>query len=423
MAKTHLVVGLDVGTYLTKIAVAKQLRPDKEPSVIALGTTLSEGLRRGVVVDIHDATRSIVVALEQASKMIEEDISQVIVSINGEHLGCMNTAGKVAVSRADGEVTQEDLERVIANATPDPSSANKSVIDVVPKNFILDEESGIKNPIGMNGIRLEVEALLLEGGTSAMKNTDKCVEGAKLNIQHHMIGPIAASQSVLTKKQKELGVMVVDMGAETTSLAVYEEGKLVHVAVIPLGSGHVTRDLAVGMRTSMEVAEKVKVKYGIALESALGTAGKTQIDLAKLNEAEVGVFPISYVADIIEARLKEIFEHVRAELKSIEREGLLPAGVVLVGGGSNIQSIVDLGKRELRLPVKIGVPVGVEGSIADVDNPTYATLVGLLLSGFDDEYEEDSFSDGTGTALDVGASLGGIGGWFKKILSVFLPTD
>ncbi len=423
MAKTQLVVGLDVGTYLTKIAVAKQLRPDKEPSVIALGTTLSEGLRRGSVVDIHDATRSIVVALEQAAKMIEEDISQVIVSINGDHLGCVNTAGKVAVSRADGEVTQEDLERVISNATPGASSPNKSVIDVIPKNFILDEESGIKNPIGMNGIRLEVEALLLEGGTSAMKNTDKCVEAAKLDIQHHMIGPIAAAQSVLTKKQKELGVMVLDLGAETTSLAVYEEGKLVHVSVIPLGSGHVTRDLAVGMRTSMEVAEKVKVKYGIALESALGAGGKTQIDLAKLHEEEVGVFPISYIADIIEARLKEIFEQVRSELKSIQREGLLPAGVVLVGGGANIQSVVDLGKRELRLPVKIGVPVGVEGSIADVDNPMFATLVGLLLSGFDDEYEDDSFSDGTSTNLDVGSGLSGVGGWFKQVLSIFLPTD
>ncbi len=423
MVKPQLVVGLDVGTYLTKIAVAKQLRPDKEPSVIALGTTVSEGLRRGSVVDIHDVTRSIVVALEQASKMIEEDISQVIISINGDHLGCITTAGKVAVSRADGEVTQEDIERVIHNATPGPSSSNKSVIDVIPKNFILDEESGIKNPIGMNGIRLEVEALLLEGGTSAMKNIDKCVEESHLHIQHHMVGPIASSQSVLTKKQKELGVMALDMGAGTTSLAVYEEGKLVHIAVIPVGAGHVTQDLAIGMRTSIEVAEKVKIKYGIALESSLGADGKAQIDLSKLSDEEVGVFPVSYVADIIEARLKEIFEQVRAELKSIEREGLLPAGVVLVGGGANIQSVVDLAKRELRLPVKLGIPVGIEGSIADVDNPLYANLVGLLLSGFDEDYDEESLSLGSGDGSVSESGLGGLGNLFKKVLSVFLPTD
>lgn len=388
MTKNEIIVGLDIGTSFTKMAIGKRLREDKTPSIIALGVAPSEGVRRGVVIDIQDVTRSINEALDIASKMIEEDIKSVYISINGAYIKSHLTSGKIAISRGDGEVTEEDKDRVMVNANPGPSGQNKEVIGVIPKTYTLDEETGIKNPVGMNGIRLEVEALIIENNSSSMKNLEKCIYNLGLAIEDQEIGIIAAAQSVLTKKQKDLGVSVIDMGAGTTSIAVYEEGHLIHIGVIPIGANHITNDLAIGLRTSIEVAEKVKLKYGVALEKSLGDTAKLKIDLAKIDAAEEGVFPIPYIASIIEARLKEIFELITQELKKIDRDGLLPAGVVLVGGGANLKAIADLAKQELKLPIKIGSPQGVEGSIADVDNPIYANLVGLIKSEF--EHIEDS---------------------------------
>lgn len=388
MTKNEIIVGLDIGTSFTKVAIGKRLREDKSPSIIALGVASSEGVRRGVVIDIQDVTNSVNDALGIASKMIEEDIKAVYISINGAYMKSHLTSGKVAVSRGDGEVTEEDINRVITNANPGPSGQNKEIIGVIPKTYTLDEETGIKNPIGMNGIRLEVEALIIENNSSSIKNLEKCIHNLGLIIEDQEIGIIAAAQSVLTKKQKDLGVAVIDMGAGTTSIAVYEEGHLIHIGVIPIGANHITNDLAIGLRTSIEVAEKVKLKYGVALEKSLGDTAKLKIDLSKIDSEEEGIFPIPYIASIIEARLKEIFELVTQELKKIDRDGLLPAGAVLVGGGANLKSISDLAKQELKLPIKIGSPQGVEGSIADVDNPIYANLVGLIKSEF--EHIEDS---------------------------------
>jgi cell division protein FtsA len=391
MAQNEIIVGLDVGTSFTKMAIGKRLREDKTPSIIALGVAPSEGVRRGVVSDIQDATKSINQALEYTSKMVEEDIKEVSISINGVHIKSYTASERVAVSKIDGDVTEEDVNRVIANANPGPSSQNKEIIGIIPKTYTLDEETGIKNPVGMNGIRLEVEALILENNTSATKNLEKCIHNLGLKVESQEIGIIASAQSVLTKKQKDLGVAVIDLGAGTTSLAVYEEGHLIHIGVIPIGANHITNDLAIGLRTSIEVAEKVKLKYGVALEKSLGESAKLKIDLSKIDSEEEGIFPVAYIASIIEARSKEIFELITKELKKIERDGLLPAGVVLVGGGANLKAIADLAKQELKLPVKIGTPQGVEGSIADVDNPIYANLVGLIKSEFDHiEYSQDS---------------------------------
>jgi cell division protein FtsA len=404
MQKNEIIVGLDVGTYFTKIAIGKRLREDKTPSIIALGVAPSEGVRRGVVIDIQDATNSIKESLDYSSKMIEEDIKDIIISLNGANIKSHLSIGKVAVSRADGEVTEEDVNRVINNSNTGPSGQNKEVIDIIPKTYILDEETGIKNPIGMNGIRLEVEALIVEDTSSSMKNLEKCIHNLGLRIDSQEIGIVASANSVLTKKQKDLGVAVIDIGAGTTSIAVYEEGHIIYLGVIPIGSNHITNDLAIGLRTSIEVAEKVKLKYGVALEKALGENAKLKIDLNKIDSEEEGVFPVSYVASIIEARSKEIFELITKELKKIERDGLLPAGVVLVGGGANLKAISDLAKYELKLPVKIGTPQGVEGSIADVDNPIYANLVGLIKGGFEHIGEEIGHRDNMSNVVKKNSS-------------------
>jgi|688.fasta_scaffold00955_8 cell division protein FtsA len=392
MTKNEIIVGLDVGTSFTKMAIGKRLREDKTPSIIALGIAPSEGVRKGVVTDIPDATKSISEALDYASKMIEEDIKGIIISLNGSHIKSHIATGKVAVSKADGEVTEDDINRVINNANPGPSGQNKEIIDIIPKTYILDEETGIKNPVGMNGIRLEIEALIIENNSSSIKNLEKCIYNLGLKVDSQEVGVIASAESVLTKKQKDLGVAVIDLGSGTTSIAVYEEGHLIHIGVIPIGANHITNDLAIGLRTSIEVAEKVKLKYGLALEKALGENSKLKIDLSKIDSGEEGVFPIAYIASIIEARSREIFGLIIQELKKIERDGLLPAGVVLVGGGANLKAMADLAKQELKLPVKIGVPQGVEGSIADVDNPIYANLVGLIKGGFPPPIGDDMSS-------------------------------
>lgn len=404
MTKNEIIVGLDIGTSLTKMAVGKRLREDKTPSIIALGVAPSEGVRRGVVIDIQDATRSINEALDYAAKMIEEDIKEVVISLNGAHIKSHLTTGKVAVSRADGEVTEEDIKRVITNSNPGPSGQNKEIIEIIPKTYILDEETGIKNPIGMNGIRLEVEALIVEDTSSSIKNLEKCIHNLGLRVDFQEIGIVASAQSVLTKKQKDLGVAVIDLGAGTTSIAVYEEGHLIHIGVIPIGASHITNDLAIGLRTSIEVAEKVKLKYGVALEKALGENAKLKIDLAKIDSEEEGIFSIAYIANIIEARSREIFELVTQELKKIERDGLLPAGIVLVGGGANLKAIADLAKQDLKLPVKIGNPQGVEGSITDVDNPIYANLVGLIKGGFEHLGEEIGHRDNMSNVVKKNSS-------------------
>lgn len=418
MVKNEIIVGLDVGTSFTKMAIGKRLREDKTPSIIALGVAVSEGVRRGVIIDIQDATRSINEALDLTSKMIEEDIKKICISINGVHITSHLTSGKVAISRGDGEVTEEDKNRVITNADTGPSGQNKEIIKLVPKTYTLDEETGIKNPVGMNGIRLEIEALIIENNSSSLKNLEKCIHKLGLIVEDQEIGIIAAAQSVLTKKQKDLGVAVIDLGAGTTSMAVYEEGHLIHIGVIPIGANHITNDLAIGLRTSIEVAEKVKLKYGIALERSLGENAKLKIDLAKIDSQEEGVFPIAYIASIIEARSKEIFELITQELKKIERDGLLPAGIVLVGGGANLKAISDLAKQELKLPIKIGSPQGVEGSIADIDNPIYANLVGLIKSEFE-QIEDTTESRDMSNVIKQGSSK--ILNPIKKLLKRIFP--
>ena len=414
MTKNPIVVGLDVGTYFTKIAVAKKLREEKEPSIIALGVSPTEGMRKGVVVDIKDVTRSIVIALESASKMIQEDITSVHISLNGDQIICKNTSGKVAVSRADGEVTEDDLNRVYQTANPGPSGQNKMILDIIPKSFTLDEETEIKHPVGMNGIRLELDAVLVESTIPPIKNLEKFINDAGLHILSSETAIITSSSAILTKKQKELGVIVIDMGAGTTSFAVYEEGRLIHFKILPIGSAHITSDIAIGMRIPVDLAEKVKIMFGYAMESHIPNDKRVKIDLSKINEEEVGTYSVNFLSGIIEARLKEIFSLISKDLREIGREGLLPAGVILVGGGANLRSIIDLAKRELKLPVKIAIPRGVEGSVADVDNPMFATLVGLLLTGFSEQNtmeSNQSFEEKSNFINNI----------WNKIVKIFIP--
>jgi cell division protein FtsA len=377
MPKNNIIAALDIGTNKVRAVVASiKGKEETKPRIIGVGESISSGMRRGVVVDIEEMTKSIRRAIDQAERSSGVSIERARVTIGGSHIKAKGSKGIVAVSRADEEVSEDDVLRAISNASAVSLDPNREVIHVISREFNIDGQGGIQDPRGMTGVRLEVDALIVEGLTPYIKNLRKCLENAKVQIEELVLNVLAASQAVLSKRQKELGVLVLDLGGGTVGMTVYEETKLVHIHVLPIGSVHITNDIAIGLRSSIEVAEKVKLNYGSCLPGDISK--KDTIDLSKIDEKEEGVANRREVAKIIEARIEEIFSLVNKELKKIDRERLLPSGVVLVGGGSKIPGIIDLAKDKLKLPVQLGYPQGIDGLVDKVDDPTFVTAIGLI---------------------------------------------
>ena len=377
MAKSNVIVGLDVGTSKVRVVIASfKNREEAKPRIIGVGESSSLGMRKGAVVDIEEMTKSIKRAIDQAERGSGVSIEKAYVSIGGNHIRAKSSKGIVAVSRADEEVSEEDVLRAINNASAVSLDPNREVIHVIPRAFSIDGQGEIQDPRGMTGVRLEVDTLIIEGLTPYIKNLRKCLTKAGVEIEELVLNVLAASQTVLSRKEKELGVLVLDLGGGTAGMTVYEERKLLHVHILPIGSSHITNDIAIGLRASIEVAEKVKLNYGSCLPDEIDK--KDVIDLSKIDEKEEGTANRRDVAKIIEARIDEIFSLVNKELKKIDRERLLPSGVVLVGGGAKISGIIDLAKDRLRLPVQLGYPQEIDGLIDKIDDPTFTTVVGLI---------------------------------------------
>ena len=334
-----------------------------------------------MVVDIEEMTKSIKKSIEQAERMVGSSIEKAFVAVGGSHIKARSSKGIAAVSRADEEVTEEDILRAISNASAVSLGPNKEVLDIIPREFNLDGQEGIQDPRGMTGVRLEVDTLIIEGQTQYLKNLRKCLALNHVEIDGLVLDILVASDAVLSKKQKELGVLVLDFGAGTVGMSVYEEGKLLDVHILPIGSVHITNDIAIGLRTSVDVAERVKLVYGSCLPEEISK--RDVIDLSKIDEKEEGVANRKEMARIIEARIDEIFNLVNKELKRIGRERLLPSGAVLVGGGAKIPGIIDLAKDRLKLNVQIGYPAEINGLIDKVDDPSYATAVGLIFKSME----------------------------------------
>jgi len=420
MPEEPVVVGIDIGTYLTKVVVAKKLRDDLPPSIITWGTSLTEGMRKGVVIDEEDAAQSVNEALKEVRDVFDEEIEDVYVSIGGEHIGSVVRKEKIAVSRADTEVSPDDVQRLKDHVARHTSSRNRKQLKVVERSYFLDDTAGIHNPVGMQGIRLELEGVLIEGDESAIQSLDKVFEKSQLQVLDKQIGILMASEAVLSKKQKELGVVVVDIGASTTSIVVYEERTIIHLAVIAIGASHITNDLAIGLKTSVDIAEHVKIKYGYASPEYIPEKRQNKrIQLSEFSSEETSSFPIEFVSEVIEARMQEIFKFVNEELASVEREGLLPAGVVLTGGGANTRGITSLAKEELDIPAKVGEPEGIEGDSAEVKNPAFAVTIGLVLYGMSHEYtpqEDQAFAQSGKKIPQVLKSvISGVKNWFQKL--------
>ena len=355
MAKETIIVGLDVGSCFIRTVVAKVRADRTKPQIIGTSQAPSFGLRRGVVVDIEESVKNISQAVQEAERRSGVSIERVYVSLSGNHITSRTSKGVIAVSRADGEISREDVERAVKASSAISLLANREILHIIPRSFSVDDQTGIKDPVGMSGVRLEVDTLIIEGATPFIKNLTKCISEAGLELEGLVLAPLAASRAALTKRQKELGVLALDLGGGTASLTVFEEGDIIHSCILPVGSSHITNDIAIGLRSDIDLAEMVKLEYGAALISEINK--KDIINLSKLASQEKRMVPRVQVVEIIEARLIEIFELVNKELKRIDRQGLLPAGVVLLGGGAKMPGLVDLAKEGLKLPAQVGFPL------------------------------------------------------------------
>lgn len=383
MAKEFYITALDIGTARIRAVQGKVVPYDNSEenvlNVIGAADIESQGIRKGVLVDIEEAVSCISGVLEKVERMTGIPVERVTVSVSGNHITTQASHGVIAVSRPDGEITEADVVRCIDASQAIAVPPNREILHVFPKNFTLDGQTGIKDPLSMTGVRLEVDTLIVQAGLPFMKNLNRCLRQASLEIQDLVLAPLAAAEACLNKRQKGLGVCLIDLGAGTTSLAVFEEGDLLHASVIPVGAMHITNDLAIGLRTSVETAEAVKLKFGHCNPKAVGK--EEQINLSEIDPGETESVSRSYVVEIIEARLEEILTLVTKELKTIDRDGKLPAGVVLTGGGSKLPGVVEFAKKHLRLPAIVGRPTGIQTVIDTVDDSAFATVVGLLLWG------------------------------------------
>lgn len=418
MSKKDIICGIDVGSSNIRTVVAQLIDSEEKPRIIGVGISQSLGVRKGVIVDIEETLQSISESLEKAERISGVTIDRAIVSVGGSHIASQFSKGVIAVGRADGEVTNDDIDRVIGAAQAISIPPNKEIIHIIPRDYSLDDQKNIKDPIGMNGVRLEVDALIIEGSTPYIKNLSKCFDQAKIDVDSFVLTSLAASKSVLTKRQKELGVVLVDIGGGTTSVTVFEEDDLLISRIIPIGGSHITNDIAIGLRTSIDVAESVKIEFGNAKPSEISK--KEDIDLSQIDANEEGMVSRYHVAEIIEARLEEILNLVNKELKSIGKDKLLPAGVVLVGGTAKLPGAVDLAKEILGLPAQTGFPIPLGGLVDKVDEPSFATVIGLLIWGV----ENSELGGGRGlTKKFMGNITDNVGGraknikkWFEKFL-------
>jgi len=420
MSKGDIIIGVDVGSSNVRTVIAQIFPEEEVPRIIGVGVASSAGIRKGAVVDLDEATRSICESVEKAEMNSGRKVAHAIVSLGGSHISSQDSKGVVAVGRADGEVVDDDISRVINAAQAISIPANKEIIHVIPKNYSLDDQKDIKDPLGMNGVRLEVDAMIIEGSSPFIKNLAKCLEQAGIDLDDFILSPLAAAKAALTKRQKELGVVLVDIGGGTTSLIVFEENELLHTAVLPVGGSHITNDIAIGLRTSIDVAEKVKLEFGSALPREISK--KEDINLSEIEPNEEGIVSRQHVAEIVEARLEEIFSMVNKELKSIGREKLLPAGIVLTGGTAKIPGAVDLAKDVLALPAQTGFPMQLGGLIDKVDDPSFVTSVGLILWGMESASfsKKGSFSKNK-IMGNISGGFGGAVGNMKKWFEKFLP--
>jgi len=372
----NLIVGLDIGTSKV-VAIVGEMSPTGEIEIIGIGSCRSRGLKKGVVVNIESTVHSIQRAVEEAELMAGCEIHSVYAGIAGNHIRSLNSHGIVAIR--DNEVSVGDVDRVIDAARAVAIPADQKMLHILPQEFIIDNQEGIKEPIGMSGVRLEAKVHMVTGAVSAAQNIIKCVRRCGLEVDDIILEQLASSYAVLTDDEKDLGVCLVDIGGGTTDLAVFADGSIHHTAVIPIAGDQVTNDIAVALRTPTQHAEDIKVRYACAL-TQLANSDET-IEVPSVGDRPARRLARQTLAEVVEPRYEELFTLVRSELQRSGYEDLIAAGIVLTGGSSKMEGVVELAEEIFHMPVRIGVPQYVSGLSDVVKNPIYSTGVGLLLFG------------------------------------------
>lgn len=423
-SRSRTITAIDIGSekITTLIANLQTELSDLSTTINIIGVATSEsgegkGIKKGQIVNLEEAVESVVASVESAERMAGYNISKAYVSLGGAHISSLNSHGVVAISNPEGEISHEDIDRVIEAASAVSLPPSRTLLHVMPKEYIVDGDAGIRDPMRMEGVRLETEAHLITASSSAVKNIEKVLDEVGIKVEEFIYSGIAASDAVLTKTEKELGCLMIDIGGGTTSIAVYEEGSLTYSYVLPIGSRNVTKDLATGLRVSLESAEKIKLSLN-SLDQKKGTDSEDQIDLAKFGiDEDKKVSRKTLVEGIIRPRLNEIFTMVKIQLEKEKLINKIPSGAVITGGGSRVYGVEDSGKRMLSLPVRIGIPKGVSGLVDEIMNPSFSVPIGILINASKKEPKDHL----TSISKRVKLPSIGIASKFSKIFKDLLP--
>ncbi|HID91518.1 TPA: cell division protein FtsA [Candidatus Gracilibacteria bacterium] len=408
MAREQVVASLDIGNSKVRCVISVISPDQKEPHVVGIGEAESLGIRDGMVSSIEEVVSNINTAVENAERMSGLAVHHVYLGTSGSHIETTPSRGVIAVSHQ--EISDADIQRVIEAAQNAPIGRNAHILRIIPRTFAIDDQSDIQNPLGMSGIRLEVDAHVITGNVSILKNLEKSAYQASIDVNDIIPAPLASAEAVLTRRQKELGVVAIDIGSSSTSVTVYEEGSLVHTAIVPIGGASVTKDIAIGLRTSIDAAERLKIGYGTNIVNEV--LEDEEIDLEKISKIDSHIVSRKHLSEIIQARYYEILMLVKEELKLVGRDGVLPGGATLSGGGSKMAGTLELSREVLSIPVQVGYPQGVQGMVDQINDPSYATAVGLILWGVHNDNKELR-SD---VSFDFTAIAKMIGDFFKKLL-------
>lgn len=367
-------IGLDIGTSAVRCVVGTfDPNGSNAPSIIGHGQSANQGMRRGAVVHVDEVADAIVKAITEAERISGMNIKHATVNVNGSHVAGLNSEGVIAISAANREITADDRLRVEEAATIVSLPANREIIQFFAKSYSLDGQRNIKDPVGMHGVRLEVDAHMVTASTPNLRNLDMALEKAEVLANHHTVSGLAAAEAVLSRQQKEAGTALIDVGAGTTNLIVFEDGEVQYVAVIPIGGQHITNDLAIGLKTELDIAETVKIQHADIRDSVK----KTTVTVKK--DDKTHNFPFDEVAMIVEARVEELLEFVDKELQKIKKSRKLPGGIVITGGTSKLPGIDDFAKEKLQLPARIGKLHNIGGLVDTVEDASFTTVVGLML--------------------------------------------
>ncbi|MFN2183875.1 MAG: cell division protein FtsA [Anaerolineae bacterium] len=378
MTEPRTIVGIDVGT--TKICtLVGELYEDGQLRIIGVGVAPSRGLHKGVVVNVNEATEAISASVQKAERISGYQITSAYVGVGGGHVTAINSRGVVGISRSARGISQFDIDRALDAARAIAIPHNREIIHAIPRGYIVDDQEGVKDPIGMQGIRLEVEVHIVTGASTSVSNLVKCVRAAGVEIDDLILQSLASGEAILKESEREMGVVLADIGGGTTDVAIFIEGSIWHTIVLGTGGEHLTHDVAVGLRTPFDTAEELKIKYGHAIPRSLATDELIEVSSFG-NGARQSVSRLQ-LSEVIEARAEEILMLVLREVKRSGYDGLLAAGLVMCGGSAELSGFKDLGQQILQVPVRVGRPHDLQGLTDVLESPAYATAVGLLLWG------------------------------------------